>query len=47
MSGDYDRIGEVLVKALKTGTVLLVVFVPLGLWKLVELVIWCWRHWKL
>ena len=38
--GDYDKIGIAIEGALKVMFVALCVFIPLGLWKLVEIVIW-------
>jgi hypothetical protein len=31
-------------KLFKYGFIVLCMFIPLGLWKLVEIVIWCWKH---
>lgn len=42
--GDYSRIGEAIDAAIKTMAVLLCVFVPFGLWKLLEVLAWVWNH---
>jgi hypothetical protein len=33
-----------LIELLKLGGALLLIFVPLGAWKLVEILIWVWSH---
>ena len=38
--GDYDQVGNAVVSAFKAMFIGLCVFVPLGLWKLIEIVIW-------
>jgi uncharacterized membrane protein len=40
MNGLGDAVGALL----KAIVILLVVFVPLGLWKLIEIIIWIWSH---
>ena len=41
---DYDGIGRALAIMMWTMISLIVVFVPLGLWKLIEIVIWLFRN---
>ena len=36
----FDRAGETLAKAFA----LLLLLSPLGVWKLVEIIVWAWRH---
>lgn len=38
---------DALDKLLKTMTALLVVFIPLGCWKLAEIIYWVWTHLEL
>lgn len=40
----YKRIGDGVDVLFKFTALLLTVFVPLGLWKLVELVLWVWKN---
>lgn len=39
-----DGFGAALGRAFEIMLVCCVIFVPLGLWKLVEIVLWLWRH---
>jgi hypothetical protein len=45
--GDYDRMGDGIVALMKLGAILLVIFIPLGLWKLIDLLIWLAGHVRL
>ena len=40
-------LGEALNQAFQTGLILLCIFVPLGLWKIIEIIIWLVRHVKI
>jgi hypothetical protein len=40
----YDRVGDAVVGTMETGFILLCIAVPLAIWKLVDIVIWLWRH---
>jgi len=40
VEGAFRGVGE----AIATGFILLCIFVPLGLWKLVEIIIWLFKH---
>lgn len=40
----YAQIGEAVAATFKAMAVALCVFVPLGLWKFVEIVVWVFRH---
>lgn len=40
----FDALGKALESLFRTVLVLLAIFVPLGLWKLVEIVIWVFQH---
>ena len=40
----FRAIGEGIVGLIITVIVLLVIFVPLGIWKLVDIIIWLWHH---
>ena len=42
--GDYSAIGEAVEKTLVLMFCLLCVFVPLGIWKLIDLFLWVWDH---
>lgn len=44
MTGDYTSIGEAAVKLFWVMVIALCIFVPLGIWKLVEIIIWCSKH---
>jgi len=46
MSNDYDSIGESINAMFIFCVVSLVVFVPLGTWKLIEIIIWLIHHIK-
>lgn len=39
-----EGIGDALGRAMTVMLLCCVVFVPLGMWKLVELIIWCVKH---
>ena len=41
---DWARLGNGFIWWVNVLVVLLIVFVPLGIWKLVDLVLWCWNH---
>jgi len=38
----YDILGKAIDKLLKVCAILLFIFVPLGLWKIVDIVVWLW-----
>lgn len=40
VEGAFRGVGE----AIALGFILLCIFVPLGLWKLVEIIIWLFKH---
>lgn len=40
----YGKVGDAVVSLIVAMAVALVIFVPLGLWKLVEIVIWIATH---
>jgi len=40
VEGAFRGVGE----AIAAGFILLCIFVPLGLWKLVEIIIWLYKH---
>jgi uncharacterized membrane protein len=42
--GNYDAIGKAVENLFKIGAVLLCIFVPLGLWKLIEIIIWIYQR---
>lgn len=41
---DDEKMGRTVCAAMKTGFVLLCVFVPLGIWKLIDLIIWLYKY---
>jgi len=41
---DYSSIGDGIGYAMLFMAVLLVIFLPLGIWKLIEIIIWCCHH---
>jgi hypothetical protein len=40
----YNRLGDAIVGAMLLMIVLLCIFIPLGIWKLVEIIIWVVKH---
>lgn len=44
---DYGRMGDGLGSVLAMVAVVLVVLLPLGLWKFVEILVWVFQHVKL
>ncbi len=40
----FKGVGDALVRVLLVGAVLLVLFVPLGVWKLLDLIGWAFAH---
>jgi len=43
----YEEIGDAINKAIIGIVILLIIFVPLGLWKLAEIIIWIFTHIKI
>lgn len=43
-SSAYSRFGNGIATVMLIVMVLFVVFVPLGVWKAVELLLWVWEH---
>ena len=43
----FNGIGNGLDIILKTWAIMLIVFVPLGLWKMVEIIVWITTHVKI
>jgi uncharacterized membrane protein len=44
MSSGYGSMFDGMMSIAKLMVVLICVFVPLGAWKLVEIIIWCFQH---
>lgn len=40
----YNQIGDAVANIAKLMITLLIIFVPLGLWKLIEIFIWIWNN---
>ena len=40
----YNQLGEGIVKGFRLLCLLVIIFVPLGLWKLIDIVIWICTH---
>jgi len=47
MSNMYGGIGDAFVGLFRFMTVLLGIFVPLGVWKLIDILIWVFSHIKI
>ncbi len=43
-SSFYGAVGDGIASAMVVVGVILIVFVPLGLWKLIEIGMWCYSH---
>jgi hypothetical protein len=44
MGGDYDSIGKAADALFRGMLTLLFLFVPLGLWKLIDIFLWLWEN---
>lgn len=40
----YSRIGDSIIEGFRFLCILLAIFVPLGLWKLIDIIIWVCKH---
>lgn len=47
MSNFYSGVGDAVARLFNLMTILLCIFVPLGVWKLIDIIIWVFSHIKI